>query len=187
MLLTPCLWIVLTIQPSTAPAEIISVERQAPTVEYVTIDRTHRAASQPISHDGEDAWCQSLFNCSVKLKYEIIRRSSDAAGLVTVDAQVKRQIGQAERQDDRVGRPHERDQGHAGERHRDDGAGGKQHAHDTRIARASETKRADREPRGDDANDACQRGSGHAGIPARLDSTYLTRMPGAAPESGVSR
>jgi hypothetical protein len=84
------LWLLVADVPATSPADPIAVNRKPPTVEYVTIDRAHRPSTRPANHDAEDAWCQSFFNCEVKLKYEIVNRQTTAAGSVTVEAQVRR-------------------------------------------------------------------------------------------------
>jgi hypothetical protein len=76
--------------PATAPTDLISVERKLPTVEYATVDQAQRPATGPVNHDAEDAWCQSFFNCDVKLKYEVVNRHTEANGRVTVEAQIRR-------------------------------------------------------------------------------------------------
>src|SRR5438034_11178475 len=78
--------------PTTRGEDRITIERQPPTVDYQSIDRAtrHNHLSEQVKLLNEDAWCQSFFNCTVKLKYEIVSQQTDSDGRVTVQAKVQR-------------------------------------------------------------------------------------------------
>ena len=81
--------------PASAPTtaeDRITIDRQPPTVEYATINHAalHDRLGDHLKSLNEDAWCQSFFNCTVKLKYEIVGQQSEPDGRVTVQAKVQR-------------------------------------------------------------------------------------------------
>lgn len=52
-----------------APGDSVSVDRHAPTTQFVTFDPAHPPADVQKLHHGENALTRMLFNCTVKLKY----------------------------------------------------------------------------------------------------------------------
>jgi hypothetical protein len=53
----------------------ISVDRHAPTTQFVSFDPAHPPADVEKLHHGENALTRMLFNCTVKLKYNTIEKS----------------------------------------------------------------------------------------------------------------
>jgi hypothetical protein len=77
-------WLIL-LAALIAPVDPITVDRQPPTTQRVIFENP---ATLPSAHRGEDAWCRVFFNCSVKLKYDIVT-SERRDGRCHVVAQVR--------------------------------------------------------------------------------------------------
>jgi len=69
-----------------APDEAIHVERRAPTTQMIDFDSAHPPAGVKIQ-SGEDALTRMLFNCTVKLKYDVIQHQ-DVKGKVHVKTRI---------------------------------------------------------------------------------------------------
>jgi hypothetical protein len=57
---------------TTRSSEPVTVERRAPTTQFVTFDPAHPPPDVAKLQHGENALTRMLFNCTVKLKYETI-------------------------------------------------------------------------------------------------------------------
>jgi hypothetical protein len=77
---------VLMLSSLLAPDEPIHVERRAPTTQVIDFDPAHPPAGVNIKA-GEDALTRMLFNCTVKLKYDV-REHRWSNGKVHVKARI---------------------------------------------------------------------------------------------------
>ncbi len=82
--------VLLLQQPAPgAPTESdILIERREPTAERIMFDLKNPPPDMPKLHPGEAALCQFNFNCSVKLKYEVIDESA-SSGQTSVAAHIR--------------------------------------------------------------------------------------------------
>src|SRR5262249_37525658 len=58
-----------------ASSDPITVEKKPPTTQYIQFDPAHPPADVEKLQHGEDALTRMFFNCTVKLKYEVLSKS----------------------------------------------------------------------------------------------------------------
>jgi hypothetical protein len=73
-------------------ADPITIDKRPPTTQRVIVENPATMPSRSDANANEDAWCQFFFNCSVKLKYDVIDRRPARTGsdMLSVTAKIRR-------------------------------------------------------------------------------------------------
>jgi hypothetical protein len=64
--------VLVSLLVSSTDTDPITIEKHAPTTQFITFDPKHPPVDEAKLQHGEDALTRMLFNCTVKLKYEMI-------------------------------------------------------------------------------------------------------------------